>query len=190
LDDDPFDGDDENEGGGGGRDPSNIGAQHIVLLIDCNDSMFDQYVPCLSDHIEDSEGGSSGEDDDHANDDGGKKKMSPTCTYVSPMDVAITAAHRYLRTKIRDVAETKSGKRDGVGVLLYGCDPYRAMGRGESKAKTTGGGMGKSNVGRIEGSDGEDDDEEEDDDDDDDDDDMTSMWDGQYQCDDLRCRRR
>ena len=54
--------------------------------------MFEQYVPCLSEDGEDQQ-------------------------LVSPMDVCIEAAHRFLRTKIRDTAETKSGKRDGVGVV-------------------------------------------------------------------------
>ena len=54
--------------------------------------MFEQYVPCLSENGEDQQ-------------------------LVSPMDVCIEAAHRFLRTKIRDTAETKSGKRDGVGVV-------------------------------------------------------------------------
>lgn len=60
--------------------------------------MFEQYVPCLSEDGEDQQ-------------------------LVSPMDVAIEAAHRFLRTKIRDTAETKSGKRDGVGVVrILKCD--------------------------------------------------------------------
>jgi len=66
--------------------------------------MFEQYVPCLSEDSDDGE---------H--------------NFVSPMQVAATAARQFLRTKIRNIAETKSGKRDGVGVLLYGCDPNRAM---------------------------------------------------------------
>ena len=54
--------------------------------------MFEQYVTCLSDDGEDQH-------------------------FVSPMDVATTAAWKFVRTKIRDMAETKSGKRDGVGVV-------------------------------------------------------------------------
>ena len=63
--------------------------------------MFEQYVPCLSEDGEDQH-------------------------LVSPMDVAIEAAHRFLRTKIRDTAETKSGKRDGVGVVrrVLKCDAW------------------------------------------------------------------
>ncbi len=156
MDDDPFDGNFDEENEGGERDVANVGAQHIVLLIDCDNSMFKPYVPCLSDRTDGSEGGG---DNDSAT------CRVQTCDYVSPMDVAITAAHRILRTKIRDVAETKSGKRDGVGVLLYGCDPYRSMGRGISSA-TMRSTIGKSVDGvgdELEGEDGvetEDDDEE------------------------------
>ena len=153
--DDPFDGDVDEENEDGKRDVANVGAQHIVLLIDCDESMFEEYVPCLSDRIDGSEGGG---DNDNENDN---------LNFVSPMDVAITAAHRFIRTKIRDVAETKSGKRDGVGVLLYGCDPYRTMGGNISSGANTNGNMGKSVDGWGNGSDEEAGDEEEDDDDDD-----------------------
>jgi hypothetical protein len=149
MDDDPFDEDVDEENEGGARDVANVGAQHIVLLIDCDESMFEEYVPCLSDRIDGSEGGG---DNDNENDN---------LNFVSPMDVAITAAHRFIRTKIRDVAETKSGKRDGVGVLLYGCDPYRTMGRKiASGANTNGNIMGKSVFGRGNGSEEEDDDDD------------------------------
>ena len=82
--------------------------------------MFEQYVPCLADN-----------DDDDSD-------VEVEQSLVSPMDVAVTAAYQFLRTKIRDIAETKAGKRDGVGVLLYGCDPHRGM-RAKSP-KSTGSG--------------------------------------------------
>ena len=71
-----------------------FGAEHLLLLFDCDASMFEQYVTCLSDDGEDQH-------------------------FVSPMDVATTAAWKFVRTKIRDMAETKSGKRDGVGVVRF-----------------------------------------------------------------------
>jgi len=55
------------------------------------------------------------------------------------MDVAVTAAHRFMRMKIKEVAETKGGKRDAMGVLLYGCDPNRAM-RDTGSPKSSGSG--------------------------------------------------
>lgn len=156
MDDDPFDGDFDEENEGKIKDAANVGAQHILLLIDCDHSMFEQYLPCLSDHIDDSE--------ESGDNDGADCKMQ-SCNYVSPMDVAVTAAHRFLRTKIRDVAETKSGKRDGVGVILYGCDPFRSMGRGISRVNTMKS-IGKSVNGMKDGSEEEVNDETEDDDED------------------------
>lgn len=72
--------------------------------------MFEEYVPCL------------------VEDDSDKEE------FVSPMDVAVTAAYRTLENKIRDVAETKSGRRDTIGILLYGCDPRRGI-RAKQQAK-------------------------------------------------------
>lgn len=128
---DPFgDGDnadDEAEGGSGAV--QHYGAEHLLLLLDCDASMFEQYVPCLRSssspsNNDDDENDNNGKNDtDDKNSDGGK--TAGGIVHYSPMDVAITAAHRLLRSKVRDAAETKSGKRDGVGVLLYGCNPNR-----------------------------------------------------------------
>lgn len=156
IDDDPFDGEFDEENVGNIKDASNVGAQHILLLIDCDHSMFEQYVPCLSDRVDESE--------ESGDNDSSDCKMH-TFNYVSPMDVAVTAAQRFLRTKIRDVAETKSGKRDSVGVLLYGCDPYRSMKRGTSSANAKNG-IGKTVNEMKYGSEEEVDDVTEDDDED------------------------
>ena len=100
VDDDDLFGD-GGEGGGDGDEnnnnssDANYGAEHLLLLFDCNHTMFEKYVPCLS------------EDGEESN-------------LVSPMDVAVTAASQFLRTKIKDIAETKGGKRDGVGVVSIG----------------------------------------------------------------------
>lgn len=103
------DDDDENKSGMGG-----FGAEHILLLIDCHESMFEKYIPLLDD-----------KEDDHINKDMDNNKEKEKL--FAPMDVAITAAHRLLRMKIRNIAETKTGKRDGVGILLYGCNTKRGL---------------------------------------------------------------
>ncbi|KAL3803547.1 hypothetical protein HJC23_014095, partial [Cyclotella cryptica] len=59
------------------------------------------------------------------NDDGENTKED--AAMKSPMEVALTAITQLLRMRIRTVAESKTGKRNGVGVLLYGCDTLRAM---------------------------------------------------------------
>jgi hypothetical protein len=45
----------------------------------------------------------------------------------SPMSLALTAISSLLRLRIRTVAESKTGKRNGVGVLLFGCNPLRGI---------------------------------------------------------------
>ena len=104
--------DDTNDEGGGTNEGKHVGAEHILFLLDCDDSMFDQYVPCLPDD----------QDGDDIMDDNNNEVEEKL---VSPMEVAITAAHKFLRTKIRDIAETRTGRRDAVCLLLYGCDPQR-----------------------------------------------------------------
>eukprot|EP00581_Thalassiosira_minuscula_P008296 CAMPEP_0183702362 /NCGR_PEP_ID=MMETSP0737-20130205/489_1 /TAXON_ID=385413 /ORGANISM="Thalassiosira miniscula, Strain CCMP1093" /LENGTH=727 /DNA_ID=CAMNT_0025928959 /DNA_START=44 /DNA_END=2227 /DNA_ORIENTATION=- len=129
-DDDPF-GDPNDDGDHGNDNPreervgTHFGAEHLLFLFDCDDSMFEKYVPCIMDDFD---------DDDNTNEEEDRQQ------FVSPMDIAITAAHRYLRTKIRDIAETKTGKRDALGVLLYGCDPYRATKQGNDDDSASGDG--------------------------------------------------
>ena len=137
YEDDDDDGDDE---AGGGAAARHYGAEHVLLLFDCDASMFERYVSCRrsssssssstnddDDYVEEEgyfTGGKIGDGDENDDDDD-RRRMNRGLVRYSPMDVAATAAHRLLRAKVRDVAETKAGKRDGVGVLLYGCDPDR-----------------------------------------------------------------
>ncbi|KAL7547792.1 hypothetical protein ACHAWF_011057 [Thalassiosira exigua] len=121
------DGGDEDEDGddvedGGRRRPGSYGAEHVLFLLDCNRSMFVPYVPCLAD---DDDPGSDGDDDGNGSVSGEGRTV-----LVSPADVAVEAVHRFLRSKVRDVAETRTGKRDAAGVVMYGCDPRRGMRKG------------------------------------------------------------
>ena len=101
LDDDFGEEGDDEDVSNDDNEEKHAGAEHLLLLFDCDDSMFERYVPVLA------EGAENDEDDE---DDAVKHE------YVSPMEVAVTTAHRFLRTKIRDIAETKTGKRDGVSL--------------------------------------------------------------------------
>ena len=101
-----------------------------MLLIDCHKSMFDKYIPLLDDTTDDI----SMEDNDDNDDMAIPKKEKKL---FAPMDVAITAAHRLLRMKIRNIAETRTGKRDGVGILLYGCNTKRGL-QGKPKNDASG----------------------------------------------------
>jgi hypothetical protein len=144
-DGDPFDDeyDDDDFDGAGGDAVRHYGAEHVLLLFDCDASMFERYVPC---HRTPS-----------SNDDDGDNDEDVGVVYYSPMDVATTAAHRLLRAKVRDVAETKSGTRDGVGVVLYGCDPNRPRCRGRGRIRREGHSDGGGGGGRDDGIDDDDD---------------------------------
>jgi non-homologous end joining protein Ku len=84
--------------------------------------MFEKYIPLLDDADIMDEDNDNDEMADSSNNNVTKEKK-----LFAPMDVAITAAHRLLRMKIRNIAETKTGKRDGVGILLYGCNTKRGL---------------------------------------------------------------
>jgi hypothetical protein len=89
--------DDDNEGSTHTAKPAIYGAEHALILLDCNPAMFERYIA--------HEGGE----------------------HQSPMELSLTAISQLLRMRIRTVAESKTGKRNGVGVLLFGCDTYRGM---------------------------------------------------------------
>jgi hypothetical protein len=46
---------------------------------------------------------------------------------LSPVELSLNAISKLLRMRIRAVAESKTGRRNGVGVLLYGCDTMRSI---------------------------------------------------------------
>uniref|UniRef100_A0A6U3Y072 SAP domain-containing protein n=1 Tax=Skeletonema marinoi TaxID=267567 RepID=A0A6U3Y072_9STRA len=118
-DDDGGDANDDDE-----NNPSSaggFGAEHILLLIDCHESMFEKYIPLLDDADMDDDDDNEEMEGSNNNAPAKEKKL------FAPHEVAITAAHRLLRMKIRNIAETKTGKRDGVGILLYGCNTKRGL---------------------------------------------------------------
>ena len=67
------------------------GAQHVLVLIDCRPSMFVPSIP--------------------------EQEHGET---ISPMQASLKACEKLLRNKIKHVAVQKTGKRDGVGIMLYG----------------------------------------------------------------------
>lgn len=77
----------------GGREDreDTFGAQHVLVLIDCRPSMFVPSIP----------GEQEGET-------------------ISPMQASLKACEQLLRSKVKHVAVHKTGKRDGVGIMLYG----------------------------------------------------------------------
>eukprot|EP00574_Skeletonema_japonicum_P002359 CAMPEP_0201723992 /NCGR_PEP_ID=MMETSP0593-20130828/7847_1 /ASSEMBLY_ACC=CAM_ASM_000672 /TAXON_ID=267983 /ORGANISM="Skeletonema japonicum, Strain CCMP2506" /LENGTH=712 /DNA_ID=CAMNT_0048215169 /DNA_START=85 /DNA_END=2223 /DNA_ORIENTATION=+ len=110
-----------------GSSAGGFGAEHILLLIDCHESMFEKYIPLLDDADVDN-------DDDEEMEGSNNSAPTKEKKLFAPHDVAVTAAHRLLRMKIRNIAETRTGKRDGVGILLYGCNTKRGL---QSKTSDT-----------------------------------------------------
>lgn len=66
------------------------GAQHVLVLIDCCPSMFEPSIPDQDGEV------------------------------ISPMQASLKACEEILRNKVKHVAVQKTGKRDGVGIMLYG----------------------------------------------------------------------
>jgi ATP-dependent DNA helicase 2 subunit 1 len=71
------------------------GAQHIIILVDAHPSMFKPYIRTKSHHA------------GHA--------------YISPFDAALIASEKLLHHRVNSVATTRTGKRDGVGIVLFNC---------------------------------------------------------------------
>lgn len=111
----------------------------MVILLDCHPSMF---RPCLhlrhDDYDDDYDGDGycntinegKGECTNSNNNSDNNKHSQKLFT---PMDVALMASYNLLRLRIRHVATMRQGKRDGVGVLLYGCDVHRGKKRMHSE---------------------------------------------------------
>ena len=85
---------------------------------DANDENDDNEI-----EVGDLEGGTGSHHGSSDGNDGIKEQI-----LLTPMEVALMAIDHLLRLRIRNVATTRTGKRDGVGVLLYGCDPLRGRG--------------------------------------------------------------
>jgi len=92
-------------------DSFTLGAQHVLVLIDCNPTMFlptAPYPSSFSMYPSSSEGKDDEEEDNRE--------------YMTPIDIALQACEKLFRLRVNYAATSKSGRsRDGVGVLLYGC---------------------------------------------------------------------
>lgn len=84
-------------------------AQHVLILIDCHPSMF---VPSVCVQIDSIKTTTTTKR---------QKQENQPNKLVSPFDVALMSCEKLLRLRVHDVATSKAnGKRDGVGILLYG----------------------------------------------------------------------
>jgi len=101
------------------------GAEHALILLDCNPSMFECFIP--RDYRDDADNTTERIFVRDGIEDGGNMEDDGQNSRQSPMEVALTAIIQLLRMRIRTVSESKTGKRNGVGVLLYGCDTLRGI---------------------------------------------------------------
>ena len=173
----------EDEGAGGGdgddgdgEDGPGAGAQHCLVLIDCSPAMF---APCV--RVSPGDGLQPNRSDSQSTGPGGSSSASPgsggepgagegegggsSQIVVAPFEAALRAAERLLRQRVGAVATTRGGKRDGVGVLLYGTRRL-AAGRRDLSHRREARPLFKDDGG----------DSSDDDDDDDDDAQMLSMY--------------
>ncbi|KAG7369125.1 Ku70/Ku80 beta-barrel domain containing protein [Nitzschia inconspicua] len=105
---DAVDGDDE--------DVWNFGAQHVVALVDCHPDMFVPVLPRPK------------EEEDSDDDDGDTKWWSSSKRQTqpaTPFDLSIQTLQKLVETVIETTVIRKTGKRDGVGILLYNTKPQK-----------------------------------------------------------------
>ena len=87
------------------------GAQHVLILIDCCPTMFQ---PCVVVVQSQSQSQSQSQNNDNV-----EQQNTPQLT-ISPFDAALRAVAQLLKLRVKYVATSKTGKRDGVGVMLFG----------------------------------------------------------------------
>ena len=148
-----------------------MGAQHVLLVVDCHSTMFAPFVtsdtsgePSLSSYA--NGGSSSGTSSARSR----RRGTTRPFRYDTPMDVSLGIAQQFVRQRIRTVVTHKTGKRDGVGIVLYNTKPI--VGTNDKKHKNiVQTDTSQTNDNDMEGDDDDDDEETDVDDDDDDDED-------------------
>ena len=139
MDDDPWgeepswargDGGDEDDDEGEDEGPT-IGASHVLVMIDCNPSMFVPSIRLTSDddddgnrddvEAEDNSDQQGGDDEGAAMviDDENATRTSRQQQLVTPFEAALRATEKLIRGKVNSVATSRGGTRDGVGVMLF-----------------------------------------------------------------------
>jgi Ku70/Ku80 beta-barrel domain len=103
--------DDEDEGNGQNDGLSNVAASHVIALVDCHPDMFK--------HI-DSFSGSS-----QATDTSSPTPKSKIGEPKTPFDGSLFILEVLMQHTIEDTVILKTGKQNGVGVILYNTKPIR-----------------------------------------------------------------
>lgn len=81
-----------------------IGGQHVLMLIDCSPTMFQSFQ---------------------------SNPSLPSRSPTSAMDMSLQVVEDILKKRIRNTITLKTGKRDGVGVLLFNTRKHRQLKRDE-----------------------------------------------------------
>lgn len=137
MDDDPW-GEEPSwaRGDGGGEDDDEgeddegptIGASHVLVMIDCNPSMFVPSIRLTSDDDDGDRDEADAEDngDQQGGDDEGaamaiddNASAPKQQQLVTPFEAALRATEKLIRGKVNSVATSRGGTRDGVGVMLF-----------------------------------------------------------------------
>ena len=134
MDDDPW-GEEPSwaRGDGGGDDDDEgeddeaptIGASHVLVMIDCNPSMFVPSIRLTPDDDGDREEAEAEDSSDQqgGDDEGAATAIDETATLkqqlVTPFEAALRATEKLIRGKVNSVATSRGGTRDGVGVMLF-----------------------------------------------------------------------
>lgn len=84
----------DDEDGDNGEDLKYPAASHVLFLLDCSSSMFQPTI-CKKD-------------------EDGEEQI------LSPMDTTLKAVEHFIRQQIRTTVTDKVGKRNGIGVMLFG----------------------------------------------------------------------
>ena len=119
------DGDDEDEDGD--DDTPAVGATHVLVMIDCNPSMFVPSIRLTSDEDED-EGDDDAQMNDNDDENGQQDEALPSSKemeLVTPFEAALRATEKLLRFRVNSVATSRGGTRDGIGVMLYATKKFR-----------------------------------------------------------------
>lgn len=134
MDDDPW-GEEPSwaRGDGGGEDDDEgeddegptIGASHVLVMIDCNPSMFVPSIRLTSDDDDgDRDEAEAGDNSDQQGGEGAAMAIEENATpkqqqLVTPFEAALRATEKLIRGKVNSVATSRGGTRDGVGVMLF-----------------------------------------------------------------------
>mmetsp|Transcript_21189 Transcript_21189/g.27294 ORF Transcript_21189/g.27294 Transcript_21189/m.27294 type:complete len:811 (-) Transcript_21189:225-2657(-) len=100
-------------------DGERFNAEHLLILIDCRKEMFTKCVHVSRDDDDEKVSVMNHSNENPAASSPATGESQHKVAMITPFDATLMAVEDLLRQRVRFVATTKSGKRDGVGVLLY-----------------------------------------------------------------------